>query len=166
MRVFYRSDKTTNDHESFRAKICVVQRFCTGHYYKPCNVVFLLDLNMINVIVWLKASPQLPNIPLYKESEMFSSEIHPSPLVSIEMLGEKLYYKPPTLGVTVPTLPLRKPTKWWPLPREDQDHSHRLFKLPSETNMWSPLFPLQWPFWFFFPLSVFSWETPRSAGIH
>ena len=52
---------------------------------------------------------------IYPESGMFGWKFHPK--------------APPLEVASVQTPPLRKPTKWWFCPRDDQDHSHRVFKL-------------------------------------
>ena len=55
----------------------------------------------------------------------------------------------PSLGVaSVQTPPLRKPAKEIPLPRDTQDHSQGVFKLPSQrTNKWFSGLPFSSPLW-------------------
>lgn len=95
---------------------------------------------------------QAPNILISKESWIFGLKFYPSHWhryirgvwdVWLEALPQPLASICPgsleCLGAIFPfflelattqTPPLREPIKRWPLPRESQDHSQRLFKLP------------------------------------
>ena len=95
------------------------------------------------LIVCLEASPQFPGTPLYKESGIFRWRLHPCSLASIfGRLGGKLHSTLPLLGVaSVQTSPLRKSIKWWPLPREGQDHSPGYLNCPPENEHMVSPFP-------------------------
>ena len=111
--------------------------------------------------------------PLYtKNLDCLVGGFTPGLDIHLEMLGGKFHFKAPSPSSCLsPNSTSKKARQTVPLPRESQDHSHRLFKLPPENEHVVSPFPSPVDILVLLsPLCVFSGATqecwhPLNLGI-